>query len=329
MKCIEISEPGGPDVLRLTERSVPEPGPEEVLIRLDYAGVNRPDILQRSGAYPPPPGASDLLGLEGAGVIEAMGRYCNNRSVGERVTALLPGGGYAEMAVTSWKHAIPVPDDVSLLDAAALPETFMTVIYHAEPPQFLRPYDCFWVLVHGGSSGIGTAAIQYCTAKGARVIVTAGSDEKCARCLELGAVRAINYHKEDFVLAVMEETCGVGAHCIVDMVGGSYMERNIRAAAVGGRIESIAFLEGSKIEVDFARAMVKRLTWSGATLRAAPEDIKWSLAERVKNGVMWRIQEKQITPVIDSVFPLEEAADAHRRMESSKHIGKIMLKIGG
>lgn len=326
MRCVEMARCGGPEVLELAERSRPIPGEGEILIRLANAGVNRPDVLQRSGAYPPPPGASDLLGLEGAGVVEALGEGAERWSVGDRVTALLPGGGYAEMAVTRWNHALPVPKPLGMAEASALPETLFTVWANVFDRCWLKPDE--WLLVHGGASGIGTTAIQLASAFGSKVVATAGSDEKCACCLELGASRAVNYREEDFVAVTKEATGGRGADVILDMVGGGYMARNFRAAAVEGRIASIAFLEGSKVEIDFAPAMVKRLTWRGSTLRARPDGDKAALA-RVLEERVWPLLEKgRIVPVMDSVYPLERAADAHRRMEASQHIGKIVLETG-
>ena len=274
MRCIAFEKPGGPEVLQIEERAAPEAGEGCITIAVAYAGVNRPDVLQRSGAYPPPPGASDLLGLEASGLVVALGPGAERWKVGDRVTALLPGGGYAEVASCPWNHALPVPEGLSMAEAAAVPETFFTVWANVFDRARLGEGEV--MLVHGGASGIGTTAIQLAVANGARAIATAGSAEKCARCLELGAELAINYHEQDFVTAVKEATGGRGANVILDMVGGEYMQRNFKAAAVEGRIASIAFLQGSKITVDFTPAMletagVDRLDPAGASRRAKGE----------------------------------------------------------
>ncbi len=325
MRCVEVIEPGGPQVLRIAERPDPDPGEGEIAMRVAYVGVNRADLLQRAGSYPPPPGASDLLGLEAAGTVCAVGPGAKRWSVGDRVTALLPGGGYAEVATTRWNHALPIPSALSLAEAAALPETFFTVWTNVFERAGLRKDE--WFLVHGGGSGIGTTAIQLGRAFGSRVLATAGDERKCRRCEELGAERAINYREEDFVAVTKEVTSGHGADVILDMVGGDYVPRNIRAAARDGRIVNISFLRGSKVTVDLAPAMLKRLTWQGSTLRARPDEDKAAIAAALEGEVWPLIERRQISPVMDSIVPLAEAADAHRRMEHSAHIGKIVLEV--
>ena len=326
MRCIQL-EGTGAEAMRLGHRPDPVPGAGEIAITVAYAGVNRPDIMQRDGRYPPPPGSSDLLGLEASGVVAACGPEVGRWKIGDPVTALLPGGGYAEIAITRAEHALPVPEGMGLREAASLPETFFTVWTNVFERAGLSEGENF--LVHGGASGIGTTAIQLARAFGARVFATAGGPEKCMRCQELGAFRAIDYRSEDFVAVVKEETGGRGAHVILDMVGGDYMARNIRAAARDGRIASIAFLRGSRVEVDFAPAMLKRLTWRGSTLRARSDADKAAIAGALEAQVWPRIAGREIRAVVDSVFPLEEVRDAHARMERSEHVGKILLEVGG
>jgi len=326
MRCIELDGTGR-DAMRSGERPDPVPGPGEISIRVAYAGVNRPDLLQRDGRYPPPPGASDLLGLEASGEVVACGSEVRRWRPGDLVTGLLPGGGYAEIAVTPAEHALPVPGGLTLAEAASLPETFFTVWTNLFEKSGLAAGEV--CLVHGGASGIGTAAIQLARAFGARVFATAGSDKKCARCRALGAETAINYRQEDFVAAVKDGTEGHGADVILDMVGGDYMARNFRAAARDGRIASIAFLQGSKIELDFAPALVKRLTWRGSTLRARPDADKARIARALEREVWPRIRTGEIRPVVDSVYPLAEVGAAHDRMERSLHVGKILLAVRG
>lgn len=326
MQCILLDGTGA-GAMRLGTRPDPKPGPGEISIQVAYAGVNRPDILQRDGLYPPPPGASDLLGLEASGVVAACGPDVERWRVGDRVTALLPGGGYAEVVVTRAEHALPVPAGLNLQEASALPETFFTVWTNVFERARLCEGEDF--LVHGGASGIGTAAIQLARAFGARVFATAGGAEKCLRCRELGAFRAIDYRSEDFVAVVKEETGGRGADVILDMVGGDYVARNIRAAARDGRIASIAFLRGSRVEVDLAPAMLKRLTWQGSTLRARSDADKAAIARALEERVWPRIVNGEIRPVIDSVYPLAEVRVAHARMERSEHVGKILLAVSG
>lgn len=325
MTAVAIREPGGPEVLTVVERPVPRPGPGEVLIRVAAAGVNRPDVFQRRGGYPPPAGASDLPGLEVAGEIAALGAGVEGHAVGDAVTALLSGGGYAAFVLAPAGSALPVPAGLSLVEAAALPETVFTVWHNVFERGRLEAGET--LLVHGGSSGIGTTAIQIAAARGATVLATAGSAEKCAACVRLGASRAIDYRREDFVAATLEATGGKGADVILDMVGGDYVPRNIAAAAFDGRIVQIAFLGGSRIEADFQRLMVKRLTWTGSTLRARPDAFKARLAAEVRRHVWPLVELGQVRPVIDRTYPLADAAEAHRRMESSGHVGKIILTI--
>jgi NADPH2:quinone reductase len=322
MRAVEISQPGGPEVLRLTERPVPVPGPGQVVVRLAWAGVNRPDALQRAGAYDPPPGASDLPGLEGAGVIAATGPGVTRWRVGDRVCALFPGGAYAEHALTDQGQVLPVPGDMALREAACLPETFFTVWSNVFRRGGVQAGERF--LVHGGSSGIGTTAIQLAQLFGARVFATAGSDDKCAACVALGAERAINYRDEDFVKILQAEG---GANLILDMVGGPYLPRNLRALADDGRLVQIAFLQGPKVEVNFAPLMVRRLTITGSTLRPQSDAAKAAIAADLEAQVWPHLAAGRLAPVMDSEFPLADAAGAHARMESSAHIGKIVLKV--
>jgi len=322
MTAVEIAEAGGPDVLRATTRPVPEPQAGQVLIRLAWAGVNRPDALQRAGLYAPPPGASDLPGLEGAGEIVALGAGVSDLAIGDKVCALLPGGGYAQYVATPAAHCLPVPAGMDLREAACLPETFFTVWSNVFGRGALRGGERF--LVHGGSSGIGTTAIQLAHAFGARVFATAGSAEKCAVCERLGAERAINYRDEDFVEVLKAEG---GADLILDMVGGDYLPRNVRALADDGRLVQIAFLQGPKVELNFAQVMMRRLTITGSTLRPQSDLAKARIAEGLRAHVWPLIEAGRVAPVMDSEFPLAEAAAAHARMESSAHIGKIVLRV--
>ncbi|SDW32382.1 putative NAD(P)H quinone oxidoreductase, PIG3 family [Roseicitreum antarcticum] len=320
MNVIEITQPGGPEVLRAATRPVPLPGAGQVVIRVAYAGVNRPDALQRAGAYAPPPGASDLPGLEASGIIVAIGPGVDRWRVGDAVCALLPGGGYAEYVATPAAHCLPVPDGLSLQQAACLPETFFTVWSNVFIRGGLQAGERF--LVHGGSSGIGTTAIQLANAFGARVFATAGSDAKCAACVAVGAEVAINYRDQDFVEVVRAQG---GADLILDMVGGAYLQRNIKALADDGRLVQIAFLQGAKAEVNFAQMMVRRLTLTGSTLRPQSDLAKARIAEALLAQVWPLLQAGRVAPVIDSEFPLADAAAAHAHMESSSHIGKIVL----
>lgn len=322
MRAVEISKAGGPEVLRTVTVPVPTPAAGQILIAVDYAGVNRPDALQRAGLYAPPADASPLPGLEAAGTVAAVGPGVSHWQVGDKVTALLPGGGYAEYALTHADHALPVPVGMAIDRAAALCETFCTVWSNVFMRGGLRAGERF--LVHGGSSGIGTTAIQLAHAFGARVFATAGSDEKCAACEDLGAERAINYRDEDFV----EVMRGLGgANLILDMVGGPYIARNLKALDDDGRLVQIAFLQGSKAEVNFAQLMTRRLTMTGSTLRPQSVQAKARIAAELASHVWPLLEAGKIGPVLDSEFPLEDAAGAHARMESSAHIGKIVLKI--
>jgi putative PIG3 family NAD(P)H quinone oxidoreductase len=323
MTVIEAREPGGPEVLVPATRPVPKPGSDEVLIEVAAAGVNCPDVLQRMGLYPPPKGASDLLGLEVAGKIVARDEDARRFKEGDQVCALVNGGGYAEFAVAPEATTLPVPRGLSLEEAAALPETVFTVWNNVFERGRLEPGE--WLLVHGGGGGIGTTAIQIATALGAKVITTVGSAAKQRDCEALGAVRAINYREEDFVEAVRETTGGHGADVILDMVGGDYIERNLRAAALEGRIVQIAFLKGSKVELDLMRLMMRRLTLTGSTLRAQTANAKARMAKAIEQRVWPLIAEGKVKAVIDSSFKLEDAVGAHRRIDDPEHIGKIVL----
>jgi len=322
MTAVEISAPGGPEVLRAVTRPVPEPRAGEVLIRLRWAGVNRPDALQRAGMYAPPPTASDLPGLEGAGEIVACGAGVSEWAPGDTVCALLPGGGYAQYVTAPAAHCLPLPEGMGMREAACLPETVFTVWSNVFGRGGLKGGERF--LVHGGSSGIGTMAIQLANAFGARVFATAGSAEKCRVCTELGAERAINYREEDFV-AVLKDAGG--ADLILDMVGGDYLPRNVKALADDGRLVQIAFLQGPRVELNFAQVMMRRLTITGSTLRPQSDLAKARIAEEVRAQVWPLIAAGRVAPVMDSEFALAEAAAAHERMESSAHIGKIVLRI--
>ena len=322
MRAIEIMEPGGPDVLRPVVMSIPKPNRNEVLIKISFAGVNRPDVLQRAGSYMPPPGASDLPGLEASGTIFAIGQNVTNWAIGDEVCALLPGGGYAEYAVTQASHCLPVPKGMGLEQAAALPETFFTVWSNVFQRGKLKPHEKF--LVHGGSSGIGTTAIQLANVFGSEVYATAGTDAKCLVCEELGAKRAINYKKEDF-LDVIKRLGGV--HLILDMVGGVYIEKNIKALVDDGRLVQIAFLQGAKVELNFAQIMTRRLTITGSTLRPQSDLSKAQIASELFRNVWPLLSNGRLKPVINSVFELEDVTSAHLLMESSQHIGKILLKV--
>ncbi len=322
MTAVEISAPGGPEVLRAVTRPIPAPGAGEVLIRLRWAGVNRPDALQRAGMYAPPPTASDLPGLEGAGEIVACGAGVSEWTPGDAVCALLPGGGYAQYVTAPAAHCLPLPEGMGMREAACLPETVFTVWSNVFGRGGLKGGERF--LVHGGSSGIGTMAIQLASAFGARVFATAGSAEKCRVCTELGAERAINYREEDFV-AVLKDAGG--ADLILDMVGGDYLPRNVKALADDGRLVQIAFLQGPRVELNFAQVMMRRLTITGSTLRPQSDLAKARIGEEVRAQVWPLIAAGRVAPVMDSEFALAEAAAAHERMESSAHIGKIVLRI--
>lgn len=323
MTCIEITEPGGPEVLKPATRPVPQAGAGEVLIRVIAAGVNRPDCLQREGNYAPPPGTTDIPGLEVSGEIVAVGESPGEWKTGDTVAALVAGGGYAEYVNAPALQCLPIPDGLNPVEAAALPETFFTVWTNVFERAGLSEGESF--LVHGGSSGIGTTAIQIASRLGARVITTAGSDEKCQACLDLGAERAINYKNEDFVEAAREFGGGNGVNVILDMVGGDYLPRNIKALAPDGRHVNIAFLRGSKVELNFMPVMLKRLTLTGSTLRPQSVERKGEIARQLRDKVWPLISKGEIKPVIHATFPMAEAAQAHQLMESSQHIGKIVL----
>ncbi len=325
MTVIGISRPGGPEVLLPEARPVPTPGPGEILIKVIAAGVNRPDVAQRSGSYPPPPGASDLPGLEVAGEVVAVGPGASKHKASDKVMSLVAGGGYAQYCVAQDAQAMAVPPSLSMIEAAAIPETLMTVWHNVFERGALQAGET--LLIHGGSSGIGTMAIQLAKAFGAKVIVTVGSKEKADACLKLGADRAINYKTGDFVAEAKNATDGAGVNVILDMVGGDYIERNYDAAAVEGRVVQIAFLGGPNANVNFAKLMVKRLHHTGSTLRPRSNADKAAMVAAIEAKVMPLLREARIKPLIDSTFPLEKAADAHRRMETSEHIGKIVLVV--
>ena len=323
MQAIEISKPGGPDVLQLTKRPMPHPANDQVVIKVAYAGVNRPDALQRAGLYNPPKGASDLPGLEASGEVVACGAGVSSLKVGDQVCGLLPGGGYAEYVATPAAHCLPVPRGLSLQQAACLPETFFTVWSNVFMRGRLQAGQRF--LVHGGSSGIGTTAIQLAKAFGARVFATAGSANKCAACEDLGAEAAFNYREDDFVEKM--QALG-GADLILDMVGGPYIQRNLKSLADDGILVQIAFLQGPKVELNLVQLMTRRLTVTGSTLRPQSDFAKAQIAEALRAQVWPLISAGKIKPVMDQEFALADAAAAHARMESSAHIGKIVLKVG-
>lgn len=325
MTAIAIKTPGGPEALVPEERPVPTPGQSDILVRVRAAGVNRPDVMQRQGKYSPPPGAPDIPGLEIAGEVAAIGANVKRWKVGDAVTALVPGGGYAEYALADETNALPVPKGFSFIEAAALPETFFTVWHNLMERGRLKSGES--VLVHGGSSGIGTTAIMLAKAFDATVIITARSAEKCAACKKLGADVAINYKTEDFVAKTKEATGGRGADLILDMVGGDYVDRNYDAAAVEGRIVQIATQEGFKVTLNLLKLMQKRLTHTGSTLRPRPVADKAAIARALEEKAWPLLSAGKIKPVIDSVYPLTKASEAHARMDSSAHVGKIMLEV--
>ena len=326
MTVIGISKPGGPEVLVPETRPVPLPAPDQILVKVAAAGVNRPDVAQRSGAYPPPPGASDLPGLEIAGEVVAAGSAAKKHKVGDQVMSLVAGGGYAQYAIAQDAQAMKVPPHLTMQEAGAIPETLMTVWHNVFERGALKPAET--LLVHGGSSGIGTMVIQLAKAFGSKVIVTVGSKDKADACIKLGADRAINYKSEDFVTEVKAVTAGAGADVILDMVGGDYIDRNYEAAAIGGRIVQIAFLSGTpKATANFAKLMMKRLIHTGSTLRPRSNADKAAMVSAIEAKVMPLLREGRVKPLMDSTFPLEKAADAHRRMETSEHIGKIVLVV--
>jgi len=325
MNAVEIAAPGGPEQLKPVRRPVPHPGAGEVLVKVAAAGVNRPDIMQRQGKYPPPAGASDLPGMEVAGTIVALGSGVDNVAVGDEITALLPGGGYAEYALAAAALCLPVPTGLSMIEAAAVPETFFTVWSNVFERGRCRSGDN--VLIHGGTSGIGTTAIQLASVLGARVFATAGSEEKARACERLGAVRGINYRTEDFVEVTRAETAGHGIDVILDMVGGAYLERNLQAAAIEGRLVIIAMLGGARAELKLVPVLTKRLTITGSTLRSRSVAEKAAVAAAVQANVWPLLAAGRVRPVIHATFPLAAAAAAHELMESSTHIGKIVLTL--
>ncbi|HXA37235.1 MAG TPA: NAD(P)H-quinone oxidoreductase [Steroidobacteraceae bacterium] len=325
MTVIEIAAPGGPEQLKPARRPVPRPGDEEVLVRVAAAGVNRPDVMQRQGRYPPPPGASDLPGLEIAGEIVALGARVAGLSVGDKVTALLPGGGYAQYATAAATLCLPVPGGISMVEAAAIPETFFTVWTNLFDRGRCKAGDT--VLIHGGTSGIGTTAIQLAAAWGARVFATAGSEHKARACERLGAVRGINYRTEDFVEVMRAETQGKGVDITLDMVAGSYVARNLDIAALEGRVVMISLLGGSRAEINMGLILTKRLTLTGSTLRSRTVAQKAEVADAVLKNVWPLLAAGRVRPVIHATFPLAEAGEAHRLMETSNHIGKIVLTV--
>lgn len=326
MTAIGLPTPGGPEALVPEQRPVPTPGAGEILVKVAAAGVNRPDVMQRKGLYPPPPGASDIPGLEIAGEVVALGEGVTGWKLGDKACALVSGGGYAQYCLADAGAALPVPAGLSLVEAAALPETFFTVWTNVFDLAGLKAGESF--LVHGGTSGIGTTAIQLAKAFGATVFATAGSAEKCKVCVELGADYAIDYKTEDFVAVIKEKTGGKGVNVILDMVGGSYIARNYEAAAPLGRIVQIAFMEGSKVQIDYMRLMLKRLSHMGSTLRSRPKTEKAAIAASLREKAWPLIEAGKVKPVLDQIFPLEQASAAHARMETSAHIGKIMLQVG-
>ena len=325
MRAIVAREPGLPDVLEVVERPLPEPRAGEVRVRIHAAGLNRPDLLQRKGLYPPPPGVTDVLGLEVAGEIDALGEGVTRWRVGDAVCALLAGGGYAEACVVPEGQCLPIPTGWTFLEAASLPETAFTVWSNVFDRGRLQAGD--WFLVHGGSSGIGVMAIQMAKARGARVLATAGSAEKCAACEALGAERAINYKTEDFPAVVREVTGGHGADVILDMVAGSYLERDIACLADDGRVVIIATLGGAKGTVSGMEILRRRLTITGSALRSRPVDFKAAIAQALQTHIWPLLAARAIVPVIDAVFPFEEATAAHARLEAGQHVGKILLQV--
>jgi NADPH2:quinone reductase len=325
MRFINISEYGEPEVLEIKEGEAPDPAKGEVLIRVHAAGVNRPDVMQRQGRYAPPPGASPILGLEVSGEVVATGNNVSAWSISDRVCALTNGGGYAEYVAVPAGQCLPVPVGLPVEEAAALPETFFTVWTNVFDRARLKPGERF--LVHGGSSGIGTTAIQMAKALGSKVFTTAGSAEKCAACQRLGADVAINYTEQDYVKVLKEATDGQGVDVILDMVGGDYVARNLELAAVDGRIVSISFLKGSEVEIDMMQILSKRLTVTGSTLRPQSAEAKAAIAEKLRIKIWPLIESGKIKPLIAARFPLTDAVESHKLMESSKHIGKIILTV--
>lgn len=326
MTAIEIDGNGGPEKLVPRQRPTPAPRPGEVLIKVEAAGVNRPDVLQRKGLYPAPKGHSEIPGLEVAGRIAALGEGATRYQVGDAVMALVNGGGYAEYCLADEVATLPVPAGLSMVEAAGVAETFFTVWHNVFERGGLKSGE--WFMIHGGTSGIGVTAIQLAKAFGARVIATAGSAEKCKACLDLGADRAVDYRSEDFVEVVKDATGKRGVDVILDMVGGDYVDRNIRSLADDGRLVNIAYQKGSKVEVDMMRVMLKRLTLTGSTLRIRPASVKGAIASAVREQVSPMLADKRVRVVMDSTFPLAEAARAHERIDAGEHIGKIVLTVG-
>jgi NADPH:quinone reductase len=325
MKVIEIAAPGGPEQLKTAVRPIPQPGEGEVLVRVEAAGVNRPDVMQRQGRYPPPPGASDLPGMEIAGEIVALGAKVSGLSVGDKIASLLPGGGYAAYAIAAAPLCMPIPEGLKMVEAAAIPETYMTVWTNLFERGGCKSGDV--VLIHGGTSGIGTTAIQLAKAWGARVYATAGTEKKARACEALGAVRGIDYKTEDFVEVMRAETKGQGVDITLDMVAGSYVQRNLDIAAVEGRVVTISLLGGSRAEINMGMVLIKRLTLTGSTLRSRTVAQKAAVADAVRKNVWPLLAAGKVRPVIFATFPLAEASEAHRLMETSNHIGKIVLTI--
>jgi len=325
MTAVEIAAPGGPEQLKPAVRPMPQPGEGEVLVRVQAAGVNRPDVMQRQGRYPPPPGASDLPGMEIAGEIVALGPKVSGWSVGDKITSLLPGGGYAQYAVAAAALCMPIPAGLSMVEAAAIPETFLTVWTNLFERGHCKAGDV--VLIHGGTSGIGTTAIQLAKAWGAKVYATAGSERKARACEELGALRGIDYRTQDFVEVLRGETKGYGVDITLDMVAGTYVQRNLDIAAVEGRVVTISLLGGSRAEINMGMVLTKRLTLTGSTLRSRSVAQKAAVADAVRQHVWPLLATRQVRPIIYATFPLAEASEAHRLMETSNHIGKIVLTV--
>jgi NADPH2:quinone reductase len=325
MRAVEVSKPGGPEVLKLVERPVPVPKANEILIKVAAAGVNRPDVLQRMGNYPVPPDASDLPGLEVAGEVVAMGDSVTMWKIGDKVCALVHGGGYAEYCVAPEVQALPLPKGLTLAEAASLPETFFTVWSNVYDRGGLKPGES--LLVQGGTSGIGVTAIQMAAATGNRVFATAGSDEKCAACVRLGAEKAVNYRTQDFAAEIKAATGGKGVNVILDMVAGDYVPKELKCLADEGRLVFIAFLRGHKTELDVNEVMRRRLHITGSTLRPRPVEFKGYVAKNLREKIWPLIEAGRIKPEIYRSFPLEQAAEAHKLMESSQHIGKIVLTV--
>ena len=327
MRAIGFDAPGGPDVLRIQTSPVPRLRPDDVLIKVAYAGVNRPDCLQRAGLYPPPPGASPLLGLEVSGEVVAVGNEVPREMIGQCVAALTPGGGYAEYCAAHWQHCLPVPEGMMLAEAAALPETLFTVWHNLFERGLAR--DGERVLIHGGTSGIGTMAIMLAKAFGLEVIVTCGDTDKCAAATRIGADVAINYREQDFVEGVLAHTEGKGVNIVLDMVSGDYVARNLKCLAEDGRHVTIAVLGGMKADINMAVVMMRRLTLTGSTLRPRSDSFKAALADEIADNAWPLFCDGELSPVMDMTFPLAEAAAAHSRMEAGAHVGKIILEVAG